>query len=143
MIFSSQLRGAWPMAQDAAPPDTHSDEDDVDGCGLEFHDDDATRDEELPAAAGGVEAADQEHTAGARTGNMPSLGIITNGRPGLSGPLAQLGLGRDGTFFVVAAGRANHAGAGEWQGEKNGNGNFIGIEAENTGLANDQPWPDV
>src|SRR5262245_7260143 len=82
------------------------------------------------------------HTAGAKNGNMPSLGVITNGRPGLDGPLAQLGLGRDGTWFVVAAGRANHAGKGEWQGIKTGNTSFIGIEAENTGLADD-PWPEV
>src|ERR1041385_5319638 len=74
------------------------------------------------------------HPAGPPTGIMPSLGTITNGRPGLTGPLAQLGLGRDGTFFVVAAGRANHAGAGDWQGVSTGNSSFIGIEAENTGF---------
>jgi N-acetyl-anhydromuramyl-L-alanine amidase AmpD len=86
------------------------------------------------------------HTAGARTGNMPSLGVVTNGRPNLPGPLAQLCLGRDGTFFVVAAGRANHAGTGNWQGITSGNSRFIGIEAENTGqLAgpNAEPWPAV
>ena len=55
------------------------------------------------------------HTAGAKTGNMPSLGVVTNGRPDLPGPLAQLCLGRDGTYFVVAAGRCNHAGRGNWQ----------------------------
>jgi peptidoglycan hydrolase-like protein with peptidoglycan-binding domain len=83
------------------------------------------------------------HTAGPRNGNMPSLGIIINGRSDLPGPLSQLALGRDGTFFVVAAGRCNHAGAGNWQGFTAGNTNFIGIEAENTGLANDSPWPPV
>jgi hypothetical protein len=82
------------------------------------------------------------HTAGPANGIMPSLGIITNGRSDLPGPLAQLGLGRDGTFFVVAAGRANHAGRGMWQGISTGNSSFIGIEAENTGGAND-PWPAV
>lgn len=83
------------------------------------------------------------HTAGPRTGNMPSLTTLINGRAGLSGPLAQLGLGRDGTFFVIAAGRANHAGKGIWKGVRNGNSNFIGIEAENTGLRTDLPWPEV
>lgn len=83
------------------------------------------------------------HTAGPKNGNMPSLGIVTNGRPGLSGPLSQLCLGRDGTFFVVAAGRANHAGRGKWQGVTSGNTHFIGIEAENTGKSNDFPWPEV
>lgn len=86
------------------------------------------------------------HTAGARTGNMPSLGVVTHGRPDLSGPLAQLCLGRDGTFFVVAAGRANHAGKGNWQAITTGNSSFIGIEAENTGQTagpNAEPWPAV
>jgi N-acetyl-anhydromuramyl-L-alanine amidase AmpD len=88
------------------------------------------------------------HTAGGLKGNMPSLGVVTNGRPpkngkpGLPGPLAQLCLGRDGTFIVVAAGRCNHAGNGNWQGLSTGNTSFIGIEAENTGLEND-PWPSI
>jgi peptidoglycan hydrolase-like protein with peptidoglycan-binding domain len=86
------------------------------------------------------------HTAGPRNENMPSLNTLINGRGGkkpLPGPLAQLGLGRDGTYFVVAAGRAIHAGRGTWQNVVNGNTNFIGIEAENTGLPNDFPWPEV
>jgi N-acetylmuramoyl-L-alanine amidase len=85
------------------------------------------------------------HTAGPLTGVMPSLGIVTNGRSDLPGPLAQLCLGRDGTFFVVAAGRANHAGAGNWQGITTGNSSFIGIEAENTGETSGpkaDPWPE-
>ena len=83
------------------------------------------------------------HTAGSKNGNAPSLGVVTNGRPGLSGPLSQLVLGRDGTFFVVASGKSNHAGPGKWQGVIAGNSQMIGIEAENTGLPNDQPWPAV
>jgi hypothetical protein len=83
------------------------------------------------------------HTAGSPKGNAPSIGIVTNGRPDLSGPLAQLVLGRDGTFHVIAAGKCSHAGAGVWQGVHNGNSEMIGIEAENTGLPNDNPWPAV
>jgi peptidoglycan hydrolase-like protein with peptidoglycan-binding domain len=83
------------------------------------------------------------HTAGPNNLNMPSLNTIINGRPDLRGPLAQLGLGRDGTFYVIAAGRCQHAGQGIWNGETAGNSHFIGIEAENTGLGNDTPWPDV
>lgn len=89
------------------------------------------------------------HTVGPRAGNMPSLNTLIHGRragPGvkpLTGPLAQLGLGRDGTYYVIAAGRCNHAGAGIWKNLTNGNGNFIGIEAENTGGHDDFPWPDV
>jgi peptidoglycan hydrolase-like protein with peptidoglycan-binding domain len=82
------------------------------------------------------------HTAGAKTLNMPSLNTLINGRPDLSGPLAQLGLGRDGTYYVIAAGRCNHAGARLWNGVAAGNTHFLGIEAENTGLADD-PWPQV
>lgn len=83
------------------------------------------------------------HTAGSATGNMPSLRTLIDGRPDLPGPLSQLGLGRDGTFYVVAAGRCNHAGAGSWQGVTQGNTHFIGIEAENTGLPGDTPWPEI
>ncbi len=87
------------------------------------------------------------HTVGPKTGNMPSLDILTKGRPAtattkaLPGPLAQLGLGRDGTFYVVAAGLAYHAGPGGFQGITTGNTNFIGIEGENTGTDDDMPWP--
>lgn len=94
------------------------------------------------AEMGNVRGVMCHHTAGSATGNMPSLRIITEGRADLPGPLSQLGLGRDGTFYIVAAGRANHAGAGNWQGVTSGNSSFIGIEAENSGTAND-PWPAV
>jgi hypothetical protein len=83
------------------------------------------------------------HTGGRKKGNMPSLQVLIDGRPDLPGPLSQLGLGRDGTFYVIAAGKCNHAGKGIWQGLTNGNTNFIGIEAENTGSADDTPWPAV
>ena len=83
------------------------------------------------------------HTAGPRQGNMPSLKTILNGRPDLPGPLAQLGLGRDGTWYLLAAGRCNHAGKGAWMGQTSANTHFIGIEAENTGVTNDFPWPSI
>jgi hypothetical protein len=83
------------------------------------------------------------HTAGPKAGNMPSLTTLIEGRSDLRGPLAQLGLGRDGTYYVIAAGKANHAGGGMWKGVSTGNSNFIGIEAENTGLPNDDPWPAI
>jgi len=79
--------------------------------------------------------------------NMPTLKSLRDGRkaePGLDalpGPLAQLGLGRDGTYFVIAAGRAAHAGKGSFKGVS-GNRQFIGIEAENSGSSNDA-WPAV
>lgn len=79
--------------------------------------------------------------------NMPTLNSLRDGRraePGLEalpGPLAQLGLGRDGTYFVIAAGRAAHAGRGSFKGVS-GNLRFIGIEAESRGNASD-PWPEI
>jgi hypothetical protein len=84
------------------------------------------------------------HTAGLAKdkGNMPTLRTLIDGRRDLPGPLAHLGLGRDGTYYVIAAGVANHAGAGTWLGITQGNDHFIGIEAENTGHADD-PWPEV
>jgi hypothetical protein len=87
------------------------------------------------------------HTAGARLGNMPSLETVTHGRPKLPGPLCNLALARDGTWYAVAAGRAYHAGNGSWKGVIAGNTNLIGIEAENAGYLKgpkaDYPWPAV
>lgn len=80
------------------------------------------------------------HTAGAPTGEYPSLRTVRDGRQGLAGPLSNTGLGRSGTVFVVASGRANHAGVGHWRGLYVGNANSLGIEAENDGY---QPWPAV
>ena len=93
---------------------------------------------DMPDAAGVI----CHMTVGARNGNMPSLQVLIEGRSDLPGPLSQLGLGRDGTYYVIAAGRCNHAGAGTWQGIEFGNTRFIGIEAENTGRADDK-WPAV
>ena len=82
------------------------------------------------------------HTAGSRKGNAPSLNLVTNGRPDLPGPLSQFVLGRDGTWYVVAAGRSNHAGKGSWQGVTAGNSSLLGTEAENAGDGKDI-WPVV
>lgn len=77
------------------------------------------------------------HTAGAARGDYPSLGIVRDGRPGIPGPLSQIGLGRE-RVYVIAGGRANHAGVGHWPGII-GNLDTIGIEAESTGLG-DGGW---
>lgn len=60
--------------------------------------------------------------------------ILRDGRSDLPGPLSQLGLRRDGTFVVVAAGRCNHN-IGTWGNDS------IGIEAYNDGVG--EPWPTV
>lgn len=94
-----------------------------------------------PEPIGVIKGVMCHHTAGPKKGNMPSLNVLTNGRLDLPGPLAQLALGRDGTYYIIAAGRCNHAGKGVWKGETNGNSSFIGIEAENTGGFKNPPGP--
>ena len=81
------------------------------------------------------------HTAGPwGGGNYPSLNTVRNGHPHLKGPLAQLGLGRDGTVYVISNGLSWHAGE-VYEPSVYGNYYAIGIEAENAGTG--QPWPDV
>ena len=76
------------------------------------------------------------HTASSvRTTDASMERMLVTGRPDLVGPLSQLGLRRDGTWVVVASGRANHNGYGTW-----GNSS-IGIEAYNDGVG--EPWPAV
>jgi hypothetical protein len=86
------------------------------------------------------------HTAGPATGDYPSLTFVRDGSSSLPGPIAQLGLGRSGTWFVIAAGRAYHAG-NTLDDSIYGNNNAIGIEAEGVGLpATDSGhahWPEV
>lgn len=103
-------------------------------------------------AVGPIKGLIAHHTVGGKNGNAPSLRVVTEGRgppKPLPGPLSQLVLGRDGTYYVVAAGRSNHAGDGRWQGvigANQGNAHMIGIEAENTGYTEGplaDPWPDV
>jgi hypothetical protein len=82
------------------------------------------------------------HTAGPRRGNIPSLAILTFGRSDLPGPLCNVGQARDNRAYVVAAGRANHAGTGGWKGLI-GNSSVLGLEVENTGSPMTEPWrPD-
>lgn len=72
-------------------------------------------------------------TAGPRgTTQRPSLNVCTNGRPGLAGPLCNVYLDKSGIPVIVAAGRANHAGAGSYKGVT-GNSAAYGIEAESAG----------
>jgi peptidoglycan hydrolase-like protein with peptidoglycan-binding domain len=80
------------------------------------------------------------HTATAGGGNFPTHHTLVHGREDLRGPLAQLGLGRDGTFYLIAAGLCQHAGPGSFREWTKGNTHFVGIEAENSG-AKDDPWP--
>lgn len=92
----------------------------------------------------GVRGVLWHHTATSASakGNYPSQNIVTNGRSDLAGPLANLGLGRDGTWYIIAAGLAYHAGTGSYPpvGTNNGNNYLIGVEAEHPGTAGNL-WP--
>lgn len=97
-----------------------------------------TRGGELSSSPRG---AGNHHTAGARTGEAPSLNTVIYGRRTptvVDGPLANTLQGRHPSHglldpvFVVAAGRANHGGVGEWLGHS-GNSLFLGNEVEHPG----------
>lgn len=78
------------------------------------------------------------HDASNRSsGDNGALNIIIHGRRDLPGPLSQFQLARSGRLWVVAAGRANHAGSGGWRG-LSGNSSVFGIEAANDGRG--EPW---
>ena len=86
----------------------------------------------------GVRCVVLHHTAGPATGEAPSLGVVENGRPGLAGPLAQLGprplghLVRRRRRALPPHRRDLRALAGQtWA---------VGVEAEATGR---DPWPPV
>jgi hypothetical protein len=90
-----------------------------------------------------VRAIGWHHTATNRNAfinnNCPTLPVLVNGRSDVAGPLCNLGLGRDGTVYVVATGVANHFGAGSAYNIPTDMGNHyaIGIEMESSGVA---PW---
>lgn len=83
------------------------------------------------------------HTAGSRNSSIEGeLRVLVHGRPGLSGPIAQLLLARNGAWYVVASGTSNHNKVG-WDGPNEGYGNdaLLGIEAQHSG--GDEPWTGV
>lgn len=77
------------------------------------------------------------HTAGGARGATPSMNVVIYGRPDVPGPLAQVLQSRepDGNdiAYMIAAGRANHAGRGGWRG-LSGNSSVHGLEIEHTGF---------
>lgn len=85
------------------------------------------------------------HTAtGPKTSNSAVVNLLVKGRSDLPGPLCQFGLARNGTVYLVAAGRANHAGkakASGTVGAGDGNKMYWGIEAFNDGVG--EKWSDA
>ena len=61
--------------------------------------------------------------------------LLRDGRPDLSGPLSQLGLSRNLTWYVIAAGKAHHNGYGRWGNQS------IGVEEFNLNGLNGQFEP--
>lgn len=83
------------------------------------------------------------HTATNRSAfarsNAPTLNMCVNGRPDLPGPLCNAVVGRDATVYLIAAGKANHAGRGSAHNIPADMGNYylFGWEMESSGIA---PW---
>lgn len=85
------------------------------------------------------------HTASpAGTSDQADLNAILWGNSQAPGPISQLLIGRSGTVYLVAAGRANHGGQGIRPGLDRGcadmNAALVGIEASNNGVG--EYWPD-
>lgn len=89
------------------------------------------------------------HHTGAKDTNPHSIAddkayaewLAEIGRSDLPAPLCQLSIGRDGTVYVCAAGRGNHAGKAKASGSVaagDGNQLYIGVECQNTGS---EGWP--
>lgn len=102
-----------------------------------------TRGYEFPARPDG---AIRHWTAVGGAGRTTSLGAVTNGRTSptpLAGPLCELYQSRNlagyDDIYIVASGKANHAGEGEWNGIKPGNYQVLGLEIEWAGPTEDFP----
>lgn len=100
------------------------------GCTVVAHDGWQARGKELLEVRGVV----WHHTAsGPNWTDDRVAALLIAGRPDLPGPLCQLGLDRAGRYHLIAAGKGNHNGYGEWGNQA------IGIEAFNDGKG--EPWP--
>lgn len=92
-----------------------------------------TRGNEFPTKPKG---ALRHWTAGATTGVTPSLRVVTFGRSDLPGPLCAVlqsrEVDRPDRAYVIASGKANHAGAGNWNG-LDSNYELLGLEIEWSG----------
>lgn len=113
-------------------------------------------------AWGGVNGVMLHHTVS--TGALSSVNLCYDGYEGLPGPLCHGVITKDGTVYLVSAGRSNHAGGGDpvvlqhvinedYDGSRtlrptkgnsdgvDGNAHFYGFECVNMGDGKD-PWPD-
>ena len=91
-----------------------------------------------PASTGGFNPVGSlfHHTGDKADGKAYAEWLATVGRSDLPAPLCQKSIGRDGTVYICAAGRANHAGVAKAVGSvAGGDGNelYVGTEVQNTG----------
>ncbi|WKN47162.1 N-acetylmuramoyl-L-alanine amidase [Nocardioides sp. Arc9.136] len=105
-----------------------------------------------PASTGGFDPVGVLwHHTGSKDTNPKSIAddrayaewLAEIGRSDLPAPLCQLSIGRDGTVYVCAAGRGNHAGTARASGTvAGGDGNqlYVGVECQNTGS---EGWSDA
>lgn len=114
--------------------------------GLRVEEVDGWRARGRPASTGGFNPVGVlcHHTATGPSSSVASvINLLVRGRSDLPGPLCQLSLTRNGTVYIVAAGRANHAGVAKASGTvASGDGNelYVGIEAHNNGVG--EKWPN-
>ena len=120
----------------------------ADACrksGLDVVEVDGWRNRSRPASSGGFNPRGVlcHHTGGFGDGRKYADWLALTGRADLPAPLCQLTLDRQGCVYVLAAGRANHAGKAKAQGTLpagDGNELYLGIEAMNSGS---EGWDDV
>src|SRR5262245_57267617 len=96
-----------------------------------------------PASTGEFDPDDGKtnHHTGTTTSSSsthPTLATLIQGRSDLPGPLCHVSVGWDGTIYVVAAGRANHAGRTDKTfrnvpAGSDGNAHFLGDEVDTNG----------
>lgn len=72
-------------------------------------------------------------------GDYPTLRVVRDGRSDLANSLCGFGLGRSGTIYLISEKVSWHAGSGEWNGMRDGNGLTYGVEAESDG----KNWTDA
>ena len=115
------------------------------GAGLKVVEVPGWRTNARPASTGGFDPrGNLWHHTGAKDTNPLSIEddrayaewLAEVGRSDLPAPLCQLSVGRDGTIYVCAAGRGNHAGTAKASGPipaGDGNELYLGWECQNSG----------
>lgn len=64
----------------------------------------------------------------------PTLRVVRDGRAGLRNALSTFYIDKVGTIYLISEKICWHAGVGDWRGITDGNGHFLGIEAESDGV---------